>query len=1031
MRYRFLIIILLKFCLFATRTSSAQQRISNYIVYGKENGLGQSVYHDVFETSDGYLWAGSNNGLYRFDGRRFEHIINVYNNPNSPSDNINVDFEEDNNGNLWIAGFNKGLTCYNLKSGRFKQYPRLSKDISSNTALFCITKDSDKNLWIGTAGYGMTRYLPEKDSFEFFYPDPSKHTDGSARGENWVSGITEDNTDKNILWLSAFDGLYRFDKRTKKFEKFTNTIISDNGNPQVMAFFCIEQYGDKLYMGTWFQGLVIFDKIKKTFQRVPYVQPGHKHFIYGILDLQIADDVLYMAAMNDGLLGMKLTGTAIEPMLQTKDIKLSNTEINIQRVSLTRHAGFFAGGNSSLYQLNNKQNKLHNYFNINAPKVNPESNQGMFSIIADNKNNGYWCAVFNYAGILWYNNSFDKPVLYNNDNKEKQEYFTDLVQDANGKLWCTSRYGGVFTFVPGIDKSPTRLTGNNMFTKKIFVEEAESSNGRQIWFTSKQAAYLLDVAAGSIVTFDYPVQEITKYSKEGIRFLNSRADSKNNLWIATNAGLLKLEPQTHKTNYFYTGNGDTTGLAGNQFKSIAIDRQDNIWLGYFNEGLQVFDGKILKVVEEFNINNGLPSMEVNYISCDTGNNILACFHNGLAIYNRRIKQWQQVNVLDGLKSDYLDVPVFSFTNGTNLLGQKKNNLLVFATQDLLQQTAFLSTHISSLKVNGQVYRSELLPDYISKVTLPYSTRDIQIEFAATDWNFPFRTNYYYRVDGIHKEGEWLPRQDAAVSLTGLPPGNYTFRFYAITNDGVKTGEKKLQINITPPFYKTVWFVGLLSLAVTALLWGLYRYRINQIKKLNRVRNNISRDLHDDIGASLSNINILNEMAKRNVHQPEKSKEYLEKAGEDIQRISESLSDIVWNINPRYDDIGNLFIRMKRYAADMLDGKNISYEMEFPENEDKLSLPMEKRRDMYLIFKEAVNNLAKYSMAAKAFISVRNENGMIRLQVKDDGKGFDTEKMLPGNGMANMKQRALASGAILNITSEPGKGTGVELLMNTT
>jgi signal transduction histidine kinase len=201
--------------------------------------------------------------------------------------------------------------------------------------------------------------------------------------------------------------------------------------------------------------------------------------------------------------------------------------------------------------------------------------------------------------------------------------------------------------------------------------------------------------------------------------------------------------------------------------------------------------------------------------------------------------------------------------------------------------------------------------------------------------------------------------------------------------------------------------------------------------LLEMRNNISRNLHDDIGASMSNINILNELAKRNAANPEKSKEYLVKSGEDIQRISESLSDIVWNINPQYDNLQNLFIRMKRYAADMMDGKNISYEMQFPEDADKISLSMEKRRDLYLIFKEAVNNLVKYSKATHANLKMELDRKKIFLSIIDNGIGFESNKLQYGNGITNMQHRAKACDAILEIISHPGEGTEIKLEMHTT
>ena len=195
-----------------------------------------------------------------------------------------------------------------------------------------------------------------------------------------------------------------------------------------------------------------------------------------------------------------------------------------------------------------------------------------------------------------------------------------------------------------------------------------------------------------------------------------------------------------------------------------------------------------------------------------------------------------------------------------------------------------------------------------------------------------------------------------------------------------------------------------------------------------MRNTISTNLHDDIGASLSNIHILTTLTQRNISNTANATSYITKAGDEIQRISESLSDIVWNISPRYDDLDNLFIRMKRYAADMFDGKNITAELIFPNGSNRLTMPMDQRRDFYLIFKEAVNNLVKYAEATEASVMVTTDHHIIRLEVNDDGKGFDERTLPTGNGMQNMKQRAEKWKALLKVYSEPGKGTRILLEM---
>jgi signal transduction histidine kinase len=223
--------------------------------------------------------------------------------------------------------------------------------------------------------------------------------------------------------------------------------------------------------------------------------------------------------------------------------------------------------------------------------------------------------------------------------------------------------------------------------------------------------------------------------------------------------------------------------------------------------------------------------------------------------------------------------------------------------------------------------------------------------------------------------------------------------------------------------------GLAALVLVGIiLFNRYQLKkkLEQQKVMLEMRNDISRNLHDDIGASLSNINILNELTRRNVSNPEKAQSYLTKAGDDIQRISESLSDIVWNINPQYDDPENLLIRMKRYAADMMEGKNIAAELIFPVGSEKMAMPMDQRRDFYLIFKEAVNNLVKYSKATEARVEIGESGQHIYLRVTDNGNGFDMKTVRFGNGLQNMKQRAEKWKGSLQVVSVSGEGTTILL-----
>ena len=225
-------------------------------------------------------------------------------------------------------------------------------------------------------------------------------------------------------------------------------------------------------------------------------------------------------------------------------------------------------------------------------------------------------------------------------------------------------------------------------------------------------------------------------------------------------------------------------------------------------------------------------------------------------------------------------------------------------------------------------------------------------------------------------------------------------------------------------------VILLSILLAWVLFNRYQLRkkLQEKEALLAIRNTISKDLHDEIGSSLTNVNILNELTKRTLSAPVQAQEYLQQAGESIQQISESLGDIVWNINPQYDDIQNLLVRMRRYAADMLEGATILYQLEFPEEVSHFKLPMDKRRDFYLLYKEAINNLVKYSKATKAQVKLTLTENVLHLCIEDNGIGFDVNTIRKGNGLNNMQHRADLLKSRFHISSQPQQGTSIELIM---
>lgn len=335
--------------------------------------------------------------------------------------------------------------------------------------------------------------------------------------------------------------------------------------------------------------------------------------------------------------------------------------------------------------------------------------------------------------------------------------------------------------------------------------------------------------------------------------------------------------------------------------------------------------------------------------------------------------------------------------------------------------------ITGISVNGQILTRNI--DKNKRHLFPYDQNNISFDFTANTFLFEEDVRYSYRLVK-NSESTWShPENQHTIHYPSLSPGRYTFQVKARNNAGAGSGpDAEWSFEIKPPFWLQSWFVFSVILILAGISYIVYRYRINQILKLQHMRNTISSNLHDDIGASLSNINILNTLALRHIHDNPKAEEYLLKTGEDIQRISESLSDIVWNVNPIYDNMDQLVSHMKRYAADMLEGKDIEAILKFPPAGPGIHLSMDTRRDLFLVFKEAINNLVKHSKATSAEINLVEEKNFVYLSVKDNGSGFDPDQIAYGHGLLNMQNRASAHAGSLSVTSAPGKGTHLELRM---
>ena len=254
---------------------------------------------------------------------------------------------------------------------------------------------------------------------------------------------------------------------------------------------------------------------------------------------------------------------------------------------------------------------------------------------------------------------------------------------------------------------------------------------------------------------------------------------------------------------------------------------------------------------------------------------------------------------------------------------------------------------------------------------------------------------------------------------------------AANNDGV-WNEKgtTLEIRVNPSFYKTRWFPVILALALAGIGLGFLSYRRHQRKRLEKFRESLARDLHDEMGSTLSSIRFFSEFANQQIgNDKPQVTPMLQRISQSATNLSESMQDIIWAMKTDHDQLEDLAAHMMEFGLRLLEARNIHFKSQISEGFSGKQLLPEVRRNIYLIFKEAVNNIAKYSDANEVKLVFTLQKGLLLMKITDNGKGFDMESMQvegTGNGLKNMRRRAEEIGGHLEIHSRPGEGTLVEL-----
>ncbi|MBZ5723663.1 MAG: hypothetical protein LAP87_01585 [Acidobacteriia bacterium] len=333
-------------------------------------------------------------------------------------------------------------------------------------------------------------------------------------------------------------------------------------------------------------------------------------------------------------------------------------------------------------------------------------------------------------------------------------------------------------------------------------------------------------------------------------------------------------------------------------------------------------------------------------------------------------------------------------------------------------------YINSIRSSGRdVPVAERGETAVSRIALRPYENAVEVDFVGLELGTGRSLTYEYMLQGA--VGAWQPLEGArSVHFAGLAPGSYRLLVRAINDEGAATDPPaSVELFVATPLWRRWWSLSLMAVALAAGLYGVYRWRMGQLLELERVRTRIATDLHDDVGASLSQVAIMSEVVSRRAGP---DRQALDEIAATSRELLQSMSEIVWAIDPSHDRLHDLTQRMRWFAGETLSGRGVALQFSAAPQERDLRIGVDTRRQVFLIFKECVNNIARHAHARHAGIALAVEQNHLVLRVEDDGCGFDAGPAVHGHGLRNMAGRARLLGAALELHSRPGQGTVLRL-----
>jgi ligand-binding sensor domain-containing protein/signal transduction histidine kinase len=994
--------------------------------YTPLEGLSSAQVRSILQDSLGFIWIGTPDGLNRFDGMQFNIYRHKPDDSNSLTNNIVNALALDVQGRVWVAT-NKGLCYFDYADGLFHPV-----DIGRNNS-----EQFDRNrVYAVAAGFGNRVWYSTITELHELGPDGTVSTfplPVDVQGN--ISYLMQD--DRQRIWIGTNSGVVLvFDTHLHSFANVLLKSSPERGKSNSAPSVChiYQESRDSFLVCTWSRGLQQISGSDGHFSvsLCPDTrEPGdHKGIAKATCPSTFAHR-LWVATYGSGL-------SLYDPCSRRFTLHLHHTGRDEMSLSsefvntvFTDNAGIlWVGTDEGL----DKYDTLVNRFSIvriDGLKGRKPMPPHVVDLLADSRDDAHsrlWLAVSG-IGLVDYRLGVGVRHIYPHPVPDDpgDNVINCLYQDSAGLLWLGGKQG--LTSFDSRSGKFSRLSEGSSVSLPHAISTIMGDSKKRLWVgTFNNGLYCYVASTGKWVIYRHDHNQAGSLPDDHIFALAE--DFKGRIWVGTqNQGLCMLDNAAGRWHHFRMEDNNVHSLPDNNVYALQEDKAtERMWIATEN-GLAVMNLRDFSL-HTFSSADGLCNNDVFAIAMSPDRHLWLATNNGISHFDQDSGTFRNYYMRDGLPKNSFDEAFRCLPNGNMLLGFP-GGLVVFNGADMRTNKRVPEVVITSCKILDKNYPLSIHGRRPEPLSLSYRQDMITFEFAALNFTHSKNNNYAYWLEGFDKGWIYCGGRTSAT-YTNLDGGRYVFHVKAANNDGIwnETGTV-LPLSVKPPFRKTWEFYFLMLALILSAFYLLYRYRVAQVLQIQQVRADIARDLHDDIGSTLSSIFMMSRMGLKNDRkavQQERPIELLSTISRASQQAMELMSDIVWSVNPANDGMEQILIRMREYAGEILEASDIHLLFEAGPKVGHLYLSLKRRKELLLIFKEAVNNLAKHSGARDARIRISCHANVLELVVEDNGIGLETGKKAGGNGLRNMAERAARLRAGLSVACGSGGGTIVRLTL---